>query len=59
MEEEYWTTKDGRKIAVGDMTEEHLKNTLRMILRKRREEEFGYDDMHDLMPCGGIEWWKD
>jgi len=35
-EEEVWTTRDGRKIAVGDMEPQHLRNTLRMILRKRR-----------------------
>lgn len=37
MEDEVWTTRDGRKIKVGDMDETHLRNTLRLILRKRRE----------------------
>lgn len=36
MEDEIWTTRDGRKIAVGDMDEQHVRNTLRMILRNRR-----------------------
>jgi hypothetical protein len=35
--DEMWTTQDGRKIAVGDMEESHVRNVLRMILRKRRE----------------------
>lgn len=35
--EEYWTKRDGTRIAVGDMDVEHLRNTLRMIIRKRRE----------------------
>jgi len=30
----YWTTKNGEKIDVDKMTESHLRNTLKMILRK-------------------------
>lgn len=37
MKDEIWTQKDGTKIAVGDMTEEHVRNALRMILRKARQ----------------------
>ena len=29
----YWTTKEGRKIDVDEMSTEHLRNTLKMILR--------------------------
>ena len=29
----YWTTKNGKKIDVDDMSTEHLRNTLKMILR--------------------------
>lgn len=29
----YWTTKDGTKIDVDEMSVEHLRNTLKMILR--------------------------
>jgi hypothetical protein len=32
-EQIYWTTKEGKKILVDDMTESHAKNTLKMILR--------------------------
>lgn len=35
--EEIWTTKDGREIPVGEMDVEHLRNTLRMLIRKGRE----------------------
>tara|TARA_R110000782_G_scaffold59794_1_gene123868 strand:+ start:162 stop:389 length:228 start_codon:yes stop_codon:yes gene_type:complete len=33
----YWTTKDGKKIDVDDMTESHLRNVLKMILRNQKE----------------------
>ncbi len=36
MKDEVWTTKEGQKINVGDMSEDHVRNALRMILRKRR-----------------------
>lgn len=29
-----WTTKDGRKVKVRDMTDSHLTNTLRFLARK-------------------------
>jgi len=29
----YWTTKSGKKIDVDEMTEDHLRNTLKMIIR--------------------------
>jgi hypothetical protein len=35
--DEVWVTRDGRRIAVGDMSEEHAKNTLRLLIRQRRE----------------------
>jgi hypothetical protein len=36
VDDEIWVCQDGRRLAVGEMTEEHAKNTLRMILRNRR-----------------------
>lgn len=38
MEDEIWVTKDGRKIAVSDMSENHVRNALRMILRNARKK---------------------
>jgi len=29
----YWTMRNGQKIAVDDMDEQHLRNTLKMIIR--------------------------
>lgn len=37
MEDEIWTTRDGRKIPVGELTEEHARNILRMLIRKGRD----------------------
>lgn len=36
MKEEYWIGNDGRPIAVGDMTEEHMRNALRKLIREGR-----------------------
>jgi hypothetical protein len=33
---EYWTMKSGHRISVDDMTEEHVRNTLKMIIRVAR-----------------------
>ena len=34
----YWTMRDGKKISVDDMDINHLRNTLKMILRKAQSE---------------------
>ncbi len=33
----YWTMKNGQKISVDDMDINHLRNTLKMIIRKRNQ----------------------
>lgn len=33
MEKLYWTTKSGKKIDVDEMSENHLRNVLKMIIR--------------------------
>lgn len=35
-QDEIWTCQDGRRIPVGEMSVDHLRNTLRMLLRKAR-----------------------
>jgi len=32
-----WTTKDGKVMSVDDMTEQHAKNALKMMIRKFEE----------------------
>lgn len=62
MKDEIWTTRDGRKIAVADMSEEHVRNTLRMLLRNMRrqrralrratEHEMTVGDAQELLNSG-------
>ena len=37
IKDEQWTTLEGRTMWVEEMSEAHAKNTLRMLLRQRRE----------------------
>ena len=50
--EYFWTMKNGEKINVDDMTESHLKNVLKLIIRRAKEEpkdcEHHVDDAMDL-----------
>lgn len=32
----YWTLKNGDKISVDDMTEEHLRNVLKLIIKRSK-----------------------
>jgi hypothetical protein len=41
-----WKTKDGQKIALGDMTDSHLENTIAMLERRKQ----AYGDGTDF-PC--------
>jgi hypothetical protein len=63
MKEEYWCTKDGGKIAVGDMTESHLKNLLRKLIREKRirspVQELHPDCIEEINASFGCDhWWK-
>lgn len=56
MKDEQWTMKDGKEIAVSDMSEEHVKNILRMLIRLQREREL-YDNVG--FTSATPEYWKD
>lgn len=39
MKEEYWTTRSGERIAVSNLTIEHLRNIVRRLIRTKRNNE--------------------
>lgn len=59
---ETWTQKDGTEISVGDMDEAHLRNTLNMLLRKRRESlelKFKQEVHREIKRAFPEEYWRD
>jgi hypothetical protein len=63
VKEEYWITKDGKTIAIGDMTESHAKNLLRKLIRENRViplQPLNSDAMDEINSAFGcLEWWKE
>lgn len=41
----YWRTKDGTDMDVDNMTPEHLRNVLKLIIRRRGEKKSSTDTM--------------
>jgi hypothetical protein len=58
MKEEYWAQKDGKKIAVGNMSLTHLQNLLRKLIREDRII-FRKEDNDLEIGVGLSEWWKE
>ncbi len=56
-QDETWTDRTGRVWKIGEMSETHVRNTLRMILRKHRElgGVFRVDDWFDTNQCDATE----
>lgn len=56
--DEVWTQRDGVEVSVGDMTENHVRNTLRMILCQQRQcKEFvDKSSLCDDHPVGNGGW---
>lgn len=55
----YWTTKDGRKLDIDEMDEQHVRNCLKMLVRRLEsmdeEEEEWYDN---LPPWDSIDYYR-
>lgn len=45
--QEVWATKDGRSVKVADMSEEHCRNVLNLMLKRNRELEESFRFSHD------------
>ena len=46
----YWKTKDGREIPIKDMDNNHLANTLKMLLKQAEREDFYDEHIGDMEP---------
>lgn len=46
----YWTTKDGKDIPINEMDNNHLTNTIRMLLRQEEEDYFMREHIGDMSP---------
>lgn len=46
----YWKTKDDRKIPIKDMDNNHLANTLKMLLKQAEREDFYDEHIGDMDP---------
>ena len=44
MATEYWTQKDGTKISVDDMSVKHLRNTLKLLIKRNRIKEQKFEN---------------
>ena len=59
---EVWTQRDGTEISVGEMSESHLRNTLNMILKSRREaieRKFKQELQREIKMAFPEEYWRD
>ena len=41
----YWTMKNGEKIDVDEMSEDHLRNVLKLIIRRVEAKEKSYNSL--------------
>jgi len=55
----YWTTKDGREIDVDEMSTDHLRNALKMILRNLDTAKSKPKPMGNIESCFQEEEYKE
>jgi hypothetical protein len=58
-QEEYWVTKDGKRIAVGDLDLTHLRNIVRNIISRRRYAELCLKRIMEMEDVLGKQYQKD
>ena len=46
----YWTTKDNRDIPINEMDNNHLINTIKMLLRQEEEDLLRSEHIGDMDP---------
>lgn len=52
-----WETKDGKKVAIKDMTNSHLINTINMLIRNStRQQQYEEDCYEALSSIGNIDF---
>lgn len=58
----YWETKSGKKVDIDEMTIEHLRNTLKMIVRNREDriieqefENYKYEKLREIESDLGLD----
>ena len=61
LQDEEWVTKEGKVIIVGDMSESHAKNCLRLMIRRQKQKEIrGFAQRFDgAKDCYALEWMFD
>lgn len=52
----YWTTKDGRKLDIDEMDEQHVRNCLKMLVRKL--ESMDEEEYENLPPWDNGDFYK-
>lgn len=48
LENKIWQTRDGRELAFEDMTDKHLENTVKMLLRNSKQFPFKSDFIREM-----------
>ena len=43
--EGYWVTREGEEIAIRDMTDSHLRNTIRYLERTDQTDMYAYEEL--------------
>lgn len=55
MKDEIWKTKDGTEIEVKDMTESHVRNALRLVIRNIESGKLRFATFEEQTGCDATE----